>query len=174
MNADLPEATAECKDGFVDLVFSAESTSIAAGGEFSVTALAVHDGKEVGFRATLDSKWHAQPGEGFIVYWGKVRLSPCGTMSDRLVGLLDQLYQIGCGASRMHDTGELTAASLGDDPRNVQSSRVHLKLFINEDEDDERYAEIYLNVDLPRKRVELCEKDESYRRPLVLAFSDAG
>jgi len=47
------------------------------------------------------------------------------------------------------------------------------KLFFESEEDD-RYAELYLNIDVAGARIELNEKDDDYRKALVLALADAG
>ncbi|QHW31106.1 hypothetical protein GZH47_09725 [Paenibacillus rhizovicinus] len=51
---------------------------------------------------------------------------------------------------------------------NSKSSKI--KLFYN-DETEENYAECYLNIDLPNKKVEWFEKDPEYREALLRALS---
>lgn len=41
-----------------------------------------------------------------------------------------------------------------------------IKLFFESD-DESRYAELYLNIDLPATRLELAERDPDYRGPIV-------
>jgi hypothetical protein len=52
---------------------------------------------------------------------------------------------------------------------------VKLKLFYEpagatDEEYDEGYAEVYLNIDVAARKIELAEKDEEYRAPLVRAL----
>jgi hypothetical protein len=55
------------------------------------------------------------------------------------------------------------------------SSAPHMKLFFQSD-DPGQYAEIFVNVVAPERRLELHEKDPEYRAPLLrsLAFEGAG
>ena len=62
------------------------------------------------------------------------------------------------------------AIALAGHPPAVAGEPVKIKLFFEADF-DERYAEVYLNIDLTRSRVELHEKDPDYRRPLVRALT---
>jgi hypothetical protein len=47
-----------------------------------------------------------------------------------------------------------------------------MKAFFFDDGQDERYAEVYTNIDLREKRLEFREKDPEYRAPLVAALMD--
>jgi len=62
------------------------------------------------------------------------------------------------------------AIALEGHPPAVAGELVKLKLFFEADF-EERYAEVYLNIDLDARRVELHEKDPDYRRPLVRALA---
>jgi hypothetical protein len=62
------------------------------------------------------------------------------------------------------------AVSLEGDPADLRGGPLKLKLFFEGDDEDD-YAEIYLNVDMDRARVDLNEKDPEYREPLLRALA---
>jgi hypothetical protein len=59
---------------------------------------------------------------------------------------------------------------LDGDPRLAREQDVRVKLFFFED-DEERYAEAYLNIAGSGRRLEFNEKDEEYRHNIVLALT---
>lgn len=63
-----------------------------------------------------------------------------------------------------------TGITLDGDPRLATNEDVRVKLFFFED-DEERYAECYLNIVDSGRRVELNEKDEEYRGNVVAALT---
>jgi hypothetical protein len=46
-----------------------------------------------------------------------------------------------------------------------------MKLFF-ENEEPNRYAEVFVNVIAPERRIELHEKDPEYRKPLLCALGE--
>ncbi len=88
---------------------------------------------------------------------------------------LGALYGVGADTAVMAPQVVFTAISLEGDPRALRRGPVKLKLFYEpegatDDEHDAQYAEVYLNIDLRGRRLELAEKDEEYRAPLVRAL----
>ena len=71
---------------------------------------------------------------------------------------------------RMADSVEFAALSLEGDPADLAAGPVKLRLFF-EPNDPDRHAELYLNLDLRARSIELHEKDEAYRRPLIPALT---
>jgi len=62
-----------------------------------------------------------------------------------------------------------TGISLEGDPRDLTSGRVGIKLFFESGEQVD-YAELYTNIELAARRLEVHEKDEAYRLPVVKAL----
>ena len=132
--------------------------------------------------------WHEQvEGEGddaFHSFWGNVRLRSIGEESDRLLQLLADYYGIApANGSKGGLVGRLfgkmtnpatfvteidcLAVGIASDPREIEAEQVHMKLFFDDGLEDGRYAEVFLNADLPSGIVMLNEKDEEYRSDLV-------
>lgn len=150
----------------------------------------------VGFRVDIPmSGWNEQiDGEGeeaFHSFWGKAQLHSQGVESDRLINLiagyygvepespvrsggLRALFQKAPNGRSFVDQIDCLAVGIASDPRNVESEPVHLKLFFDDGIENGRYAEVFLDVDLPSGFLMLNEKDEEYRRDLTYWLSLPG
>ncbi|HEX3250279.1 MAG TPA: hypothetical protein VHS05_12685 [Pyrinomonadaceae bacterium] len=69
----------------------------------------------------------------------------------------------------MNKATEFIAISLGGDPRDLAKETVKIKLFFDSDEED-RYAELFTNIDLKARKLYIREKDEEYRAAIVRAL----
>jgi hypothetical protein len=85
-----------------------------------------------------------------------VKLRSLGEQSDRLLAVLDQLYGTGQHPRKMRDQAGFTAISLEGDPSHLDAGATKIKLFFESD-DESRYAELYLNIDLKAGKLELAE-----------------
>ena len=63
------------------------------------------------------------------------------------------------------------AVGLADDPRRLLEAPVRMKLFFHS-EIEGRYAEVFLNVDVPGRVVQFHEKDQEYRQNVVRALRE--
>jgi hypothetical protein len=171
---DLPDVTAESEEGFADLAFRLIRSDVGGDGAHHVEAWGQHNGQPVAFLAVLEPTWEPQPIEDTPNhwYWGWVLLRSVGTASDAFVRALDLLYGTSLGYRFMQKETRWRAVGLAEDPRRLVEQPVHMKLFFEHD-DEARYAEVYLNIDSKAERVEFHEKDEGYRRPLLLALGGA-
>ncbi len=106
-----------------------------------------------------------------IIFRGQVDFESTGSDSDRLVQVMDQLYEISLNPEGMAAGPiQFTAISLQGDPRDLWAGPVKIKLFI-ESEDEERYGELYTNIDMQDGTLEVREKDVSYRKSVIRALS---
>jgi hypothetical protein len=69
----------------------------------------------------------------------------------------------------MRPETEFTGISLEGDPRDLTKGMVKIKLFFESEKQDE-YAELFTNIDLRANRLEIREKDEEYRLPIIKAL----
>ena len=60
---------------------------------------------------------------------------------------------------------------LAGNPSRLPAEPVKMKLFFESDEDD-LSAEVYLNFSVLERHVQFHEKDQDFRRPLVLALGE--
>ena len=84
---------------------------------------------------------------------------------------LAELYELPIALGAMRSETKVAVVGLANDPKLLPDNPTHMKLFF-ENEDPERYAEVYVNIVAPEQRLELHEKDPDYRRPVLLALGD--
>jgi hypothetical protein len=165
----LPEITSESEEAFHDLVFAVVSADNPFRGGATLRAAGAHEGKIVSFEVRLGASWKEGRMGDLETYLGTVVLSSVGGEPHDLARALDKLYETELAPVGMKERTEFTAISLEGNPRKLKRGPVKLKLFVETD-DEERYAEVFLNIDLAKSRLQLNEKDPSYREALVLAL----
>jgi hypothetical protein len=175
MKPTVPIITSESDEGFVDLVFAATDGKRISDGGFRVNAIGMHDDHTVGFGVVLGPIWERRKaGETLFVHWGTVWLVSLGESSDRFVASLDALYGVNSGVRQMAANKVVSGVALKGNPSNAPDEPVRIKLFFEDDRED-RYGEVYINIDFGARRLEFHEKDEEFRSAVVLALSqDAG
>jgi len=126
----------------------------------------------VGFGASLGAEWEPQLLESsdITLYWGQASIYSLGSISDGFVSLLNAVYGLGLSVHSMREHTKCLAVGLRSDPRELPSRPISMKLMFEHDE-EERYAECYLNIDVEGQRVEFNEKDQDYRVPLLQCLS---
>ncbi len=169
---EMSELIVEVEDGFVDLSLSMHAPSPDTENGCRFEARALYEGRSIAFAVALGTSWQAQDVEGnFLFYWGEADLISLGAESDAFIQTLDQLYQTKTSATRMRRGVHFTAVSLAGDPSRLPADPVKMKLFFESDADD-LCAEVYLNFDFLEQRVQFHEKDQDFRRPLILALGE--
>lgn len=162
----------EGEEGFVDLAFPILKVSDTSTGSVSIRVLGNTPFGEMGFDIEVLPEWMRQDVDDgrLILYWGVVRYRSTGKASDRFINILAQQYGLTAANSTMKGVLEFTAVGIHTDPRHLKTSRVDMKLFLDQGPED-TYAEVYTNLDLKNKRVEFKEKDFEYRIPLLDGLS---
>ena len=171
MRDDLPELLSETEEDFVDLVFAVTTQQVQPDGVRKFTIEAIHEGERIGLAIELLTSWTPGTiGEDIPSFSGIVTYRSVGSLSNRFVSLLDQLYDSNIRPSAMNDSIAFAAITLGGNPHELDSESVQIKLFFEHD-DEERCAEVYTNVDLPNGKIQIREKDEGYRVALIHALT---
>jgi hypothetical protein len=83
--------------------------------------------------------------------------------------VLDELYGTKIGPKAMGRKTKFAGISLEGDPRDLAKGPVKIKLFFESGGQD-GYAELFTNIELAAHRLELHEKDDGYRSPIVRAL----
>ena len=165
--ANLPEILSETEEGFADMVFRITKQEKQAPSEVVIGAQSMANGKKVGFRIRLGSDWEKGKLEiPITTYKGLVILERCGTESDDLLRFMDSVYKTQILPAAMAEATRFTGISLEGKPHALTSGPVKIKLFYESENEDE-YAELYLNIDTASQKVYLNEKDEAYRAPII-------
>ncbi len=166
----LAEVTAASEEGFHDLTFSlVEREKLAAGGE-RLRARGLHRGAVVEFDVELGATWKGADSPPIYVFSGVVTLKSVGNDAS-LVRVLDAVYGTKLAPKRMKKATKLAAIALEGNPSALDAGPVRMKVFY-ESGDEASGAEFFLNVDATKRIVELREKDEEYRMPLVRALME--
>jgi hypothetical protein len=134
----------------------------------------VHRGRRVALELVLGPEWREGSFADQPSYQGMVTYRSVGAESDALVRTLDELYGTKAPPRAMARMTDFACVTLGGDPRELAKGPLHAKLFLEgegEGEEVEGYAELYTNVDLAKRRVEIREKDPEYRAAIVRALT---
>jgi hypothetical protein len=167
------EITADIEEGgFVDLAFTIRARETLSDGSQALHAYGVHQGREVGINVVLGSDWKKGslgPDVPLITYRGVVTYRSLGAPSDALIQVLDQLYNTKLHPTTLRPSTSFTAISLGGEPADLKKGPTKIKLFFESDAED-RYAELYTNIDVARGILQIHEKDPEYRSALIRAL----
>jgi len=170
------------EDGFVDLDLSIARIEREIGA-LAVTVAARHEGVQLAMRVTVRAEESPGQdlGDGFVVYPAVVTLASTGPASDAFVRVLAEAWGIGDTPSGMVSSLELTALALEGRPDRIRHEPVKLKLFHEtnfpeaaggatdeaDENEDQDYFEMYLNIDVTAGRFRLSEKDPDYRQAII-------
>ena len=170
--ASPPEITSEEEEGFHDLVFYLQGHKRLPDGSQSIRVLGTHKGRQLGLEVVLGPAWQSGSlGKDLplVTYRGIVTYRSTGPDSDAFVQVLDELYGTKVKPKAMVRETRFTGISLEGDPRDLAKGPVKIKLFFESDKQED-YAELFTNIELAAHRLEVHEKDEEYRLPVVRAL----
>jgi hypothetical protein len=156
------------KGGFTDLVFAVVQHQRNPDGSQLLRLQGAYQGRTVGFAAWLAPTWTASKGQ-LPTASGLVELRSTGPESDAFVSVLAALYKTKAKPTSMAAATKFAGVSLEGNPSRLEAGAVGIKLFY--EGKDDAYAEFFLDLDLPKKRAQLNEKDDGYREPLVRALA---
>lgn len=90
-----------------------------------------------------------------------------GELSDNFTKALNSLFKTEYTAVRMLATVHATAFVLSGQPEYFEEEYIKTKIFFDDSNEKEHYAEWYVNIDLKNKVLELREKDQGYRKNII-------
>ncbi len=164
-------ATGSAAEAFHDLTLAIERRERNEDGSQTLVVAGAHHGVRVGFELWLGANWRAKDlGDGLVMRGGTVTLRRRGAESDAFVKALDEIYATRQSPRSMRESAAFSGVSLAGNPGALDQGLVEIKLFF-EGKGEAEYGELFLNIDAAARRVELAEKDEGYRRPLIRALS---
>jgi len=166
-----PEITSEQRDESTNLVFWLRSHEVREDGSQWIRAEGLANGSPVGFDLEIGT-WY-ENGPGFInvkTYQATARLHTRGVESDGLLRQLDAIYQTHVSPGPMDTCLEMQAISIIQKPGHFEEP-VKMILSIQPGFDERDYAEVFLAIDKPHRRVRLVEKDRRYRGAFVRSLA---
>ncbi len=171
---DRQSARIETDEGWQTLVLPIVETSRTSEGRYGILAKGDLSGREVGIRVLLKSNMPpGLVGEEIVpdaVIAEGVLVESLGDPTIRLVGELAAAYKVDLPSGPIRKAIPWTTIALGGDPRNVESEYVRFKVFHDDSEERGQYYELFLHIDLPEGLLAITEKDQDYRKNIVLGF----
>jgi hypothetical protein len=167
-----PEITSQSEEDFYDLVFFIKEHKKLGDGSQSIIAYGLHSGQPVGFEVVLKSRWQQSVLSSDVpipTFSGVVAYRSVGADSDLLLEALDQIYETKRSPKQMKNETRFAVVTLEGDPGNLEQGPVKMKLFFEAAAED-RYAELYTNIDLGALKLYVGEKDPEYRLAIVRAL----
>jgi len=166
----------DTSEGFSDIFLSIESDTKTDSSHIYV-AKGLYKGKTVGLQfevksnmengLTPDGEMNSQG--GFTK--NAIKTNSIGKESDELVKALGELYSFPTTKSFTKQTITSTAFSLNQKIADLDKSDYYkFKLFF-EDDNEDLYSELFFNINTTEKIIELHEKDQEYRHPLIKVFT---
>ena len=138
-------------------------------------AKGLYKGKTVGLQIEVSSKIGAGIVGGQMDSKGMVakgvRLKSIGQESDEFVKALADLYKFPTTKSFSKQIIAATTFSLNEKSADLDKKDFYkFKLFFEEG-DENLYSEIFLNINTDKREIEIHEKDESYREPIIKVWT---
>jgi hypothetical protein len=168
-----PEVTADEEEkGFHDLSFYIQEQKELPDGTQIVRVAGTHKGDPLSIDVVLGADWKAGSlGKDvpIVTYQGVVLYRSNGLDSDAFIRVLDELYGTKVHPKSMGKEIRFTAISLEGDPRKLGNGPVKIKLFF-ESREERDYAELFTNIDVTHRRLEVREKDPEYRLQVIKAL----
>ena len=171
----VPEITSETEEGFADLTFAIQNAEFSPAGDCTLTALGQHKGTKVGLIIVV----RAGMKPGFVN--GQVQRDAFAAdgivfrrlaeESDSLVACVADLYGVPAKPARMREEVRFTAWPLGGDPKQIRTEEVKFKAFFGDGANEKEYAELFVNIDVAKRKAEIREKDPDYRANVVKALA---
>lgn len=162
----------DADEGFADFSFDIINMKKKLFGGFFLTCAAFDEGKNVGFNLEIKKNMRGlinRDVRTFCTYPDGMKLTYQAGLSDDFLANVGRLYELDAGALRLKDSVYIECGALSGDPANLQQEEVDFKCFLNVN-DESSYAEFYINIDLPNKKLYLKEKDMEYRENIVRYF----
>jgi hypothetical protein len=172
-DASLPDITSGPQEGWHDFTFAIRKDEKLPDGSRSLEARGLYRGREVGVIVVLSASWpEAKLNQKvpWTPYRGVITYRSLGTASDSFLHIMDELYGTALHPKSMRAETKFTGLSLEGKPDELEKAPVKIKVFYESD-DEQRYAELFTNIDLQHRVLQINEKDEEYRKPVVRALS---
>lgn len=175
--ARLPPLEVSGEDGWVDLGFRLIGHETQGDGEFHLfCAAAHHEGRPLAFNILWPALWNFDPPRGappgVFAFSGPLAFVNARPLERSFIETLAEVYRLPAPDGGMANFTEVAAVSIEGDPERVMEERVRLKLLFGPDDDSPiPYAELYLVIDVPERRVELQEKHPDWREAILAGLA---
>lgn len=162
------------EDGFKDLALTVTKFKKKPFGDFYIEGHAEYSGKNVGIGLYVRHDMRGMINNDISTlkcYNDGVRFVSLGACSDEFLKAVNEIYGFERREIKFKSSFSAVCAALGGNPRNIKKEYVQFKCFFNTEDNDNNYAEVYVNIDIPNLKVMIDEKDEDYRENIIRSLS---
>ena len=166
------------EEGFSDLTFDIITFKKTLFGDIYIECAANDSGKNVGFALKIKKcikglkveNGNINPNSWTCHYQG-IKIIYLIDYSDSFIKSLLKAYEFNDMDLKLNKVSPVEAGCLSAEPMDYENKKLDFKCFINSNCNTNLYAEFYINVDLPNKKVEFREKDVEYRENIIRYLS---
>ena len=165
-------------EGFITITIPFTKMVVNKHKEFEIKVEGLRDGKVVGLFVTIKGNMSggierfeddtvSVKEESF--YKDGIIFKSLGESSNKLMDLITEQFGVDNNRGFSKEPVGFTCFSLESEELGVDFPKSHFKLFV--DKTEEGYAELYFNVDLEERKIEIMEKDPEYRSNIIAALT---
>lgn len=163
------------EEGFADLTFDIITYKKKLFGNIYIECAGNDNGKTIGFGLELKKgmngisnndmrTWHTYP-DG-------IKISFIKNLSEEFIESLTKSYELKHTNLKLKKETTIECGSLTKNPLDYKNKEVQFKCFLDSTNEKNIYAELYINIDLPNKKLYFKEKDISYRENIIKNLSE--
>ncbi len=170
----MPTAKIKNNEGLCDIDLVITDITKLDDGAIRIVAHNLLKNKEVYISLLIRNVWDEKPVENAPIsfYWGTGKIERSNAAYQTFVNELAELYSLQKPVAIGTDDIGIGLVGLANDPRKMDKEDVSMKAFFNTDTGNEDlYAELFINVNLAKRVLQLHEKDSEYRASLIKALS---
>jgi len=176
LNRELIELTSnQVEEGWQDLILTITQKKLLDTGYWDLICKAKYKDQIIGIRIYILEG--LEPGivgdelDNTKFVREAVKIESIGEESDNFIKVVSELYQQDVSDSFTDSLLSYTIFPLNHDKANLENGQFKFKLFFDDNDEYGLYSEIYLNLNFPAGTIELNEKDEEYRKNIVLSMA---
>jgi hypothetical protein len=163
------------EEGWQDLVLSITQKKLLETGYWDLTCKAKYRDQIIGIRIYILEG--LEPGivgddlDNTKFVREAVKIESIGRESDNFIKIVSKLYGQEISENFTDSLLSYTIFPLNEFKANLENGQYKFKLFFDDTEQYGLYSEMYLNPNFPNGTIELNEKDEEYRKNIVLSMT---
>jgi hypothetical protein len=165
---DMDITAASSIEGWVDLTFFISSDQRASDGGRILRGSGRYKSTPVELAVKLGQDWKQAESITGTSWVGEVHVLNDSRATGTLLKALAELYAVPVAGWTKRDS-TFAGLSLSGEPATLQAGPTNMKLFFHASKDED-YAELYLNIDVAARRMELREKSPDYRSAILRAL----
>lgn len=166
------------EEGFADLTFDIINVKKKLFGNLYIECVANDNGENVGFAVEIKKGMRGiQLKDGNLdpYTWtttiNGIKILYLNDYSDKFIKSLLKAYEFNDMDLKLNKVSPVECGCLTEEPADIENKKLDFKCFINSNCNTNLYAEFYINVDLPNKKLEFREKDIEYRENIIRYLS---